>query len=522
MSKNEEVTIPVGRNCEVRSKITILGLVAGETYPAIEGHPPGTTFQVTLDDGTIVPVAAEAVVVVKYFSSASSQPVAQFISDEEKAVVAARTALADTKIHVSAPITTPPAPQPIPTTPVPDPQTNTAGFAGADPMAGLFEPAGGKLSDGSENQPSVPMPPQPDEEEKAVTPDLLPNQRKLSEFTDGRLPDSDIDHVINIYADDRFPENVRADIPEINPHFFWDPNALEAIHMAHQLNVKGFLHGSPGTGKSTAIEQYAAIIRQPFIKLNGKSGIDASSFLGFLVPSASGAEFMEGMLPMSMRNNYLMVIDEILKIPAEIMMNFQTVFEENGFLMLDEKPGMLNEKLVKPSSEFRLMVTDNAKGTGDDFEKYAATQVQDSSFIDRIGIMSHVPYLDKVTERKLLRTMFPEIRKQTIRRFVNIANNVRESFQSGDLPLTLSIRGLKVMCRLLSHGVSERTAYTMAYHSKLAEDIDIDASLAFVDTVKLKRSQYVIGEDEDAAVAPQSEARAAVNEPTTKAGDLPW
>jgi len=480
---------------EVRSKISIGLVVEGQLYPAWYGVPP---HQVIMLDvlGTEVPMNTNSVEIVRTLTApaapaapAGNGGLTKMMSAQEVAAMATMRGLKG---------------------------GSAVSTSGSDPLAGMFETVATAVEE-SVAEVGVPEPEEEVVQEEEVVV-LASGKYFLSSFTRGELPASGVDHIIEVYAEDRFPEAVRADIPSIDKNYWWDPNVLEACHMAHQLNVKSLLVGPPGTGKTTAAMQYAAILRQPFLRLNGKMGIDASSFLGFLVPSSTGAEFKEGMLPMAMKNDYMMVIDEVMKIPAEIMMNFQTVFEEGGCLMLDEKPGLLNEKLVKPSSEFRLYTTDNVKGTGDDYDKFGSTQVHDGSFIDRIGITAEVGYLAKEVERELLKSMFPEVRSRTIRRFVNAANLVRDGYKNGDLPLTLSIRGLKVMCRLLHSGLSERAAYIMAYHTKLSDDKEVDASLSFIRTVKLKDEPYVLEVEEvdgDSGLAP-------VVPEDKKAAKMPW
>ena len=317
------------------------------------------------------------------------------------------------------------------------------------------------------------------------TPLLTEGQCWLTDMTHGQLPDSGVDYIITCYHWTYFPEQLRKDIPELDIYHEWDPNVLEDIHLSHTMNIKGLLVGFPGSGKSTSYQNYAALIRQPFMKLNGKSGIDASTFLGFLWARAGGTEFAEGLLPTAMRLGYLLCIDEVFKIPAEVQMNFQTLYEEDGFLLLDEKPGTLGDKLIKPHPDFRLMATDNAKGTGDNFEKFGATQVQDSSTLDRFGLTTDVPYLPQVKEVNALKRLFDDIDEDVISRFVSTANMVREAYAKSDVSLTLSMRGLKIMCRLHQRGVSELIAFNKAYRAKLGEENEIDVADGFSTTVGL-------------------------------------
>ena len=313
---------------------------------------------------------------------------------------------------------------------------------------------------------------------------LQEGQCWLSDLTDGELPESGVDHIITSYRWDHFPDHLRQDIPDFDIYHEWNPDVLENLILSHEENLKNLLVGYPGSGKSSSVRNFAALILQPFMPLNGKDGIDGSSFLGFLVAGPGGTEFNEGLLPVAMRNGYLMCIDEVFKIPADIQMNFQTVYQENGFLLLDEKPGTLHDKLVKPHPDFRLVGTDNAKGTGDNFDKFGATQVQDTSTLDRFGLTENVPYLPQDKEVECLNRMY-DLPVDTLERFVRTANMVREAYTKSDVALTLSMRGLKVMCRLYERGLSEAVAYKKAYVTKLSEEDEINLAISYSNAVGL-------------------------------------
>ena len=353
-----------------------------------------------------------------------------------------------------------------------------------------------------------------------ATPLLKEYQCWLSDLTDGVLPTSGVDHIITAYPDNYWSEQLQKDIPEFDIYHEWDADVLENLFLAHAEGIKNLAVGYPGTGKSTSGRNFAGLIRQPFMSLNGKDGIDASSFIGFLWANANGTEFAEGLLPVAMRNGYYMVIDEVFKIPPDIQMNFQTVYEEQGFLLLDEKPGTLSDKLVKPHPDFRLMGTDNAKGTGDNFEKFGSTQTQDTSTLDRFGSTVNVPYMPQDKEVQCLARLYPDVEEESIERLVRIANLVREGYSNSDLALTLSMRGLKVMCRFILRGLSEVSAFKSVYHSKLADQTEIDTCEQYIRTVGLSADLPVKSPVQAAKFT--GSAKEYVDQKDTGRRHLPW
>lgn len=298
----------------------------------------------------------------------------------------------------------------------------------------------------------------------------------LSDLTNGALPDSGVNHIIKSYPMEQWDKDSLKDIPDVNVFYHWDPNMLEAIHLANVLEEKILITGLPGTGKTTAIQQYAAHIRQPYMRFNGKDGIEQSSFLGYPWATAKGMEWKDGVLPQGMKLGYLVCIDEVFKIPAGIQMAMQGLYEKKGTLMLDDKPGEYHEKLVVPKDTFRLMLTDNVRGTGDDFEKFASTQIQDSSTLDRFGITYELEYLKADHEEDMLQRMFPKANSSDIGRLVKFAGLVRAGYKQGEIALTLSSRGLVAALEMVTKlSMPLSGALDLAFTNKIADDTELQA-----------------------------------------------
>lgn len=296
----------------------------------------------------------------------------------------------------------------------------------------------------------------------------------LSTVTGGRLPESGIDHVLCAFPYGTWSEEEESDIPDVDPNYYWDANLLESMWISFKLNKKMLLTGYPGTGKTTAVRQFGAWIKQPVMRFNGKDGIEASSFLGYPWAVKGGMEWKDGMLPIGVRKGYLVTIDEVFKIPAGIQMAMQSLYEEDGYLTLDDNPD-LAAKNVYPHSNFRMFLTDNVKGTGDDFDKFSATQVQDSSTLDRFGITATVQYLPQHDEVIMLTGKYPKVPETIIEKLVRFAGLIREGYAKGGVQLTMSPRGLQTICEIVdTMELPVDRAIQMTFMDKLGEADDLD------------------------------------------------
>jgi len=327
------------------------------------------------------------------------------------------------------------------------------------------------------------------------TPRLQEGQLWLSDLCDGKLPVSGVDHVITTYktsswvkdskgkweievAKDNpwFHSMAMADIPDIVDEYMWQADVLECIVMGDKLNERILLSGPPGTGKTTAIHQYAAWVGQPFMRFNGKDGIEQSSFLGYNWLSGGTMEWKDGLLPIGLKLGYIICLDEVFKIPPGIQMALQSLYEKGGTLLLDEKAGSLFEKTVVPALESRLFMTDNVKGTGDSSELFAATQMQDSSTIDRFGLTTDVGYLEPEDEERMLRNRYPDANRNDLKDLVKFANLVRTGYLSGQLSLTMSPRGLIAAMDVVTYMNLRLTdAIKYSYTNKIGDDTEKEA-----------------------------------------------
>ena len=313
---------------------------------------------------------------------------------------------------------------------------------------------------------------------------LEENQFLFSTVTGGALGKSGKDWVMWKYAEDHWEEEHRVNIPEIDPFYCWDPDVLEALWLSMITGERALLVGPPGTGKTTAAQQLSAWIRQPFARFNGKDGIEPAAFLGYAWATKEGMEWKDGLMPQAVQHGYFVVVDEVFKLPPGVQMSMQSLYEQGGFLMLDEKPGTIKDKHVYPAPSFFLCATDNTKGTGDGLDSYAAGQMQDISSLDRFGITQEVNYLSPSAEISMLAKRYPKVTKADIKRSVAFANLVRTSFlQNHDLSLTLSPRGLCVACKLVEQGVELKDALGLAYVNKLGDDQELQVARKFISDV---------------------------------------
>jgi cobaltochelatase CobS len=203
------------------------------------------------------------------------------------------------------------------------------------------------------------------------------------------------------------------------------------------------VQGFHGTGKSTHIEQIAARLNWPCVRINLDSHISRIDLLGKdaikLKDGKQITEFQEGMLPWSIQNPVALVFDEYDAGRPDVMFVIQRILEVEGKLTLLDQ-----NKVIKPHPSFRLFATTNTVGLGDVTGLYHGTQQINQGQMDRWHILSSLNYLDENQELKVVLSKVNEFNsnknKEILKNMIKLANLTRNGFENGDISILMSPR----------------------------------------------------------------------------------
>jgi cobaltochelatase CobS len=240
----------------------------------------------------------------------------------------------------------------------------------------------------------------------------------------------------------RFPESSDR-VPEIDPTYKFDPDTTLAILAGFGWNRRVMIQGYHGTGKSTHIEQAAARLNWPCVRVNLDSHISRIDLIGKdaikLRDGVQVTEFHEGILPWALRNPTAIVFDEYDAGRADVMFVIQRVLESDGKLTL-----MDQNEIIAPHPSFRLFATANTVGLGDTTGLYHGTQQINQAQMDRWSLVATLNYLRHDAEVAIVLAKNPhyntEKGRQTVSRMVTVADLTRTAFIAGDLSTVMSPR----------------------------------------------------------------------------------
>ncbi len=252
-------------------------------------------------------------------------------------------------------------------------------------------------------------------------------------------------------------------VPEIDSSYCFDRATTMAILAGFKYNRRVMIQGLHGTGKSTHIEQVAARLNWPCVRVNLDSHISRIDLIGkdaiVLQDGKQVTEFQDGILPWSLQNPTALVFDEYDAGRPDVMFVIQRVLESEGkFTLLDKN------RVLKPHPYFRLFATTNTVGLGDTTGLYHGTQQINQGQMDRWNLVSTLNYLNFEQEKNIMLSKVQSFnnteREEIIELMIKVADLSRKGLSNGDISTVMS----------------PRTVLTWAQN---AEILDFNYSLAF-------------------------------------------
>jgi cobaltochelatase CobS len=261
------------------------------------------------------------------------------------------------------------------------------------------------------------------------------------------IPDLEVSvrDVFGLDSDMRVPAfSVRKEhVPDSDDAYRFDAETTLAILAGFAHNRRVLVQGYHGTGKSTHIEQVAARLNWPCLRINLDSHISRIDLIGkdaiVVRDGVQVTEFREGLLPWALQHPVALVFDEYDAGRPDVMFVIQRVLEVDGRLTLLDQ-----NKILRPHPAFRLFATANTIGLGDATGLYHGTQQINQAQMDRWNIVATLNYLPRKEE---IAIVFANIKsfdtpqgRKTVSRMVDVAHLTRSGFIAGDISTVMSPR----------------------------------------------------------------------------------
>src|SRR3546814_577619 len=206
-------------------------------------------------------------------------------------------------------------------------------------------------------------------------------------------------------------------VPDLDESYHFDPDTTLAILAGFAYNRRVMIQGYHGTGKSTHVEQVAARLNWPCIRINLDSHISRIDLVGrdaiVVRDGVQITEFREGMLPWALQHPTALVFDEYDAGRPDVMFVIQRILEVEGKLTLLDQ-----NRVIRPHPAFRLFATSNTVGLGDTTGLYHGTQQINQGQMDRWNIVATLNYLPHEEETKIILAKTPSMRDEQGRKTI--------------------------------------------------------------------------------------------------------
>jgi cobaltochelatase CobS len=232
-------------------------------------------------------------------------------------------------------------------------------------------------------------------------------------------------------------------VPDFDEDYQFDRETTLAILAGFAHNRRVMIAGYHGTGKSTHLEQVAARLNWPMVRVNLDSHISRIDLVGkdaiVIRDGQQVTEFRDGILPWAVQSNTALVFDEYDAGRPDVMFVIQRVLEVSGRLTLLDQ-----NRVIRPHPAFRLFATANTVGLGDTSGLYHGTQQINQGQMDRWSIVTTLNYLPHDNEVDIVLAKVKAKRttegREEIGRMVRVADMTRNAFMNGDLSTVMSPR----------------------------------------------------------------------------------
>jgi cobaltochelatase CobS len=239
------------------------------------------------------------------------------------------------------------------------------------------------------------------------------------------------------------PAYAQADehVPMLDQQFQFVTDVTHAILIGFAHNRRTYVYGPHGSGKSSHIEQVAARLKWPCIRINLDGHVTRADLIGrdmvVLREGVQVTEFVPGILVWALERPVALVFDEYDAGRPDVMFVIQRLLESNGKLTLLDQ-----NRVITPHPAFRLFATANTVGLGNTSGLYAGTQVLNQAQLDRWPVVAELGYLPIEQEQRILQSRIAGLDDVTALGMVQLAHLCRQAYAQGDLSTLMSLRTL--------------------------------------------------------------------------------
>ena len=258
-------------------------------------------------------------------------------------------------------------------------------------------------------------------------------------------------------------------VPDIDSVYRFNPDVTLALLAGFKHNRRVLVQGLHGTGKSTHVEQVAARLNWPCVRVNLDGHISRLDLIGrdavVLREGVQVTEFQEGIVPWALQRPVALIFDEYDAGRPDVMFVIQRILERDGHLTLLDQ-----NRVLRPHPAFRLFATSNTVGQGNLNGLYHGAQRLNHAQIDRWNIVATLNFLSRDEEVAIVQARVSALagpeQRALVQRMVAVAELTRRGFAAGDLSTLMSPRTVITWAENLGIFRDDALAFRLSFANK--------------------------------------------------------
>ena len=255
------------------------------------------------------------------------------------------------------------------------------------------------------------------------------------------------------------------DVPAPMEGYILDKPMIENFSLCESLGLKQNVTGPTGCGKTQLVEWYAAKTGRPYMRIAHTESFDKVEIFGQCQITDGDTNFELGVLPRTFSKAYMVLGDEITRTPAGPLMTYGTLLDRRELILPEMKDAGIEP--LKPVEGWSFVAADNTKGNGDGMDKYIASNVQDSAFLNRFDIVHDMDYLSVADETAMLEGL--GLTAANAAKLAGVSDLLHKGNKAGTLTCDFSPRNLQAIAKLVVAGLKMDQAFKMNYLSRVTE-----------------------------------------------------